>query len=292
MTENYQPKIKLFKTRSFGEKINATFDFLKENFKPLFKIIAIINIPMVAFMSLGVTMASTTMLNNLGSPDQTIESPTFWSGYGIVVVIGVILACTFYAINYRYLKLYQKYPPAEITVGKILKPLLSDSAMLLAGLIFFGIITVIGMMFFLLPGIFLFVAFSMMFVIMIFEDVNLVQAMSRSLKLIRGKWWSTFGILVVVWIIQFAITMVFTMPTYILSALQLVYVNENPETFNFSSTDMILQTALTFISYTGSTLTSTIGAVAISFQYFNLREKQEAFGLMADVRNYNVEQES
>ena len=35
--EAQKPKIALYVQRSFGEKLTATFDFIKENWKPLMK---------------------------------------------------------------------------------------------------------------------------------------------------------------------------------------------------------------------------------------------------------------
>ena len=37
--EAQKPKIALYVQRSFGEKLTATFDFIKENWKPLMKFI-------------------------------------------------------------------------------------------------------------------------------------------------------------------------------------------------------------------------------------------------------------
>ena len=36
--EAQKPKIALYVQRSFGEKLTATFDFIKENWKPLMKV--------------------------------------------------------------------------------------------------------------------------------------------------------------------------------------------------------------------------------------------------------------
>ena len=44
--EAQKPKIALYVQRSFGEKLTATFDFIKENWKPLMKFTTYLMLPL------------------------------------------------------------------------------------------------------------------------------------------------------------------------------------------------------------------------------------------------------
>lgn len=291
MEEKYIPKIQLFKQRSFGEKFNVTFDFLKENFGPLFKIIMLVEAPMILIISVVYTiflMDALSMSQNTGASIDPVNINSFMSSYAIMSVLGVIVSTTFFALVFRYMRLYQTQAPSTIKVKTLLPTLFRDSAMIFGVYILFGIVVVIGFFFFLIPGLYLAVAFSMAFSIVIFEDENAFQAMSKSISLSRGKWWSTFGLLFVTFLIQMVLAMLFSIPMYSVLIVQAISIQDQTQVFEEPSQLAIAgQSLLMAISYLGLFLTNTIGAIAISFQYFNLREKQESVGLMKEIDDLN-----
>ena len=50
--EAQKPKIALYVQRSFGEKLTATFDFIKENWKPLMKFTTYLMLPLCLLQGL------------------------------------------------------------------------------------------------------------------------------------------------------------------------------------------------------------------------------------------------
>lgn len=64
--ESQKAKIVLYAKRTFGEKMNASFDFIKENWKPLFKFTTYILLPLclVQALSLNGLMGSTMSLSS------------------------------------------------------------------------------------------------------------------------------------------------------------------------------------------------------------------------------------
>lgn len=299
MEEAYKPRINFFQQRNFGEKVNITFDFLKENFKPLFKIILLVEAPLILIISVFYTFFFMNMMGMSGAMAAGEVSPmemnnqmnSFFSSYSIIMVLGVVAVSTFFAILIRYMKLYQTQPPSTITIKSVLPTLFKDSAMLFGAYILYIITVILGMMFFFFPGIYLAIAFSMVFTIVIFEEENVFNGLSRSISLIRGKWWSTFGLLFIIGIIQGVIAMMFYIPFYSLMFTQMMFSLEGNEVFDRPSDFMIvLQSILMAVAYAGVFFTYSIGAIAISFQYFNLREKHESVGLISDIDNLGDEQ--
>lgn len=286
MENSYTPKIKLFAERDFGEKLNVTFEFIQENIKYLGKLILIINGPLSLILGFGYSyyMQNISKMATAGPESFTDPQSTqgMFSSLGVVIIAGFLLTYTFFALIYRYLELYQRLAPKEITVKVILRSILSDSSKLFGVSLVYYAILVAGMLFFVLPVFYVGVAFSLSFIIVIFEKGNIFKAVSRSFKLLKGAWWETFGFLIVLYIIQVAISLMFYIPMYGYMFSKMFSNAENPLAMFGSgdSLDTIILSVLMTIAYLGAFLASSISAIAISFQYFNQREKHEAVGLL------------
>src|SRR5690606_19153177 len=59
------------------------------------------------------------------------------------------------------------------------------------------------------------VSMSLLFVIQAFERKNFFEAASRCFFLIKDKWWSTFGLLFILSLVQSTISSIFLIPWYI-----------------------------------------------------------------------------
>jgi len=150
-----------------------------------------------------------------------------------------------------------------------------------------------GFIAFIIPGIFLMVVLSLAIPAMFFEKKGVFDAIGRSFKLIKGKWWSTFGLLFVASILMYAISMIFILPFYVFYFLSIfTLVEETGITADVSSWwfqgGMTLSVMFMFL---GSYLTYTIPMVALSFQYFNLVERLESVGLMSEIQNLDNEKQ-
>src|SRR5690606_24812459 len=92
-----------------------------------------------------------------------------------------------------------------------------------------------------------------------------------------GKWWSTFGLLIVMAIIVSIIGFAFQIPLLLISFFKEILQWENG-----SSTQLIIIVA-SIIGILGETLLYSILHIALAFQYFNLVERQESMGLMREI---------
>ena len=74
--EAQKPKIALYVQRSFGEKLTTTFDFIKENWKPLMKFTTYLMLPLCLLqgLSLNGLMSGTMALGDMtgGSFDSSV----------------------------------------------------------------------------------------------------------------------------------------------------------------------------------------------------------------------------
>jgi hypothetical protein len=63
--------------------------------------------------------------------------------------------------------------------------------------IIYGLLVSLGFIAFIVPGIWLAVAWSVAIPALMFEGVGGIEALRRSFRLVRGRWWQTFGALLV-----------------------------------------------------------------------------------------------
>jgi hypothetical protein len=103
------------------------------------------------------------------------------------------------------------------------------------------------------------------------EDLGIFASMRRSFQLIWGKWWSTFGLLFVASLIQGMVSIVFALPQY---AVMMGKMLQLPGL----SSDLLGVVAQTFYAV-GILFTYCIPLLALAFQYFNLVERHEGYGL-------------
>jgi len=263
--------INLREERDFGEKINATFHFVRQNFKNLSLCLLLMGAPI---MIAGILLFRYIMGLIRIVPDNQNPTGSFVT-LMVFFLIYMIAGAWLMAITYSYMNEYLE-GNREITPGKVFKRAAKKIGKVLGANVIIMILSMIASALFVIPGIFLAVALSFVIVILMIEDKSIIKSISRSISLIRGKWWSTFGILVVIGIIVGLIQFVINMILAIISALprlmhQTVYVPEISK---------ILFLSLASI---GASMLLPLLYIAIAFQYFNLVECKESQGLRQQI---------
>mgnify|MGYP001051570351 CR=1 FL=1 len=134
--EAQKPKIALYVQRSFGEKLTATFDFIKENWKPLMKFTTYLmlrvrlGLCLLQGLSLNGLMSGTMALGDMtgGSFDSSVVGAsimalvTYYSLYAVLYLLGtVMLTSLVYALVRTYNEREERLE--GVTLG-MLKPLL------------------------------------------------------------------------------------------------------------------------------------------------------------------------
>jgi hypothetical protein len=118
---------------------------------------------------------------------------------------------------------------------------------------------------------------------MVIENTSFGYAFSQSFKLIKDNWWSTFGALVVVYIIIYVASLVVVIPSALLNAGSLfmrLTKGGPPVTLPVA----ILSTILQQVSH----IFQIIMVVAIALCYFNLTESKEGTGLIERMNQFGT----
>ncbi|GAB3576286.1 hypothetical protein [Hymenobacter daeguensis] len=300
--------------RDFGGKVGATFDFLGSQFKPFLKCLAYFALPGALLMGIGLglfmgkaTGFYATLFQGtrragayaMGDYDP-LAMYRGWGGVGLALtVLGSLV--TFMLLSstvYSYLRVRLNLPAAETVqprqVWDWMRPRLGR--MVLACLLLLGLSLVIMLIF---GGVFAGIAalggpgWAIMLILVLYvviawigvglalyfpvlwlEDLGPVAALTRSFYLIKGKWWSTFGLGFVMVIIQSTISYIFAIPMY---GLMVMDVLQLTKTGTPHDTSLLMQAAT--LLYSGSAvLLLALPLLAMGFQYFNLAERRDSIG--------------
>ncbi|RZL28493.1 MAG: hypothetical protein EOO96_20820 [Pedobacter sp.] len=136
----------------------------------------------------------------------------------------------------------------------------------------------VGLVFCLVPGLYLFPFVAMMFPIMVIENGTLGYSFSRSFQMIKDNFWVTFGTLIIVWIIVYACMSMVVLPTTLFSMIGM-FTSKNPQmSLSLSMATTVLQSLCQVFTI--------IPIITISLSYFSLLEQKENTGLMERITNF------
>ncbi len=306
--------ITLQRARDFGRRINATFEFIKQNFKGLTKSILVIAGPSVLLSSaLLATMASDlfgVFSSAVGNPDITLTyfmSVSFWAQIVLIMVLFFISSVITIATFNGYIILYDEKKTNKIEVHDVWDKVRSSFWMYAGSMILFffvfmvlyvGVI-MISMIFAMISELFVFISIlgiyigilyfmvgaSMTFFIRDYEKKGFFEALSRSFKLVRGKWWSTFGFGFIIYFIMSSVAGLVVIPFYIILFVQIFHSVESGGEPQFTSGIQWSFIIFFTLYYLVSIILNMLPNIAIAFQYFNLVELKEARGLINEFEN-------
>ena len=285
------PKIEFYKQREFGDKINITFAFIRQNAKDYFKYQLFIAGPFIAIGVILSTLFFNTFSNSLlvsdpYNPDVGLSAISSAMGYGFFTVLMYGLVYLLIAmVGMGYLRAYHENPEGKVLRSDITARVWPKLPAALGAAILGYICIVIGSLLFIIPGIYLAVAFSLIFVIIMFEDKGGASSLGRSIDLIKGKWWSTFGLIFVMGLIAAAIGYVIQLPTYLAMFMSDFNSLDDPEKLSTLYGGTLFGLVNSLLYYLGILVTVFIVQTAVAFQYFNLIERKESRGLMSKIQD-------
>jgi hypothetical protein len=271
-----QAKIEFRKVRDFGQLLSAAFEFIRQNFKLLFKSNFLIAAPFILLAGVFMGLYQSSMFDFTNQPD--IES------FGIPFLISMLFLMFSYLIitmvTYSYIILYKNSGPGSIDIDDVWQKTKSSFWMLLFTGIGFAIIIFFGFLLLIIPGIYLSVALSIIYIVRMEEEIGFFEAVNRCIKIIKGNWWFTFGVIIVVGFIQGFLGFIFYIPNYIVTFF-LAFAGVDAYS---GGTAKILFIISSIISSLGALLYA-INTIAIAFQYYNLIERKEAPGLIQQIED-------
>lgn len=281
--------IEFKKERDLGAIISDTFAFIRQNWKNYFITILKIVGP-VLLMTLAVLVFYLLAISDIFNKSDLNSNP----GSVFSKMISWIFALMFvYVMLYSLLSVTSLYFIKSYidTKGKPdyyeIKAQVYKNVWKFLGLgILVAAVTVLGFIMCYLPGIYFGVALSLATSILVFEERSISYSFSHSFTLIKGQWWNTFGVLIVIWLLIWLLGQVFSIPTIIYQLVKIgtVFGNNDPtKVFEVFKDPIYL--ALTVGSYVFQFMLYSIPLISIVFIYFDLNEQKNATGTFEKIDN-------
>jgi len=272
-------KIELRKVRDFGEVINDTFVFIAQNWKQLLKAYAVIcGFFVIASLAVSVLnqLKAADYLNSINIADQPFSTRYSKFGYyGWTTVIAAIFAIIAYTAipvtTLAYIAVYREKGDQPAEVEEVWSYFKFYFVRTTLSWLLLGIGLVIGFVMCIIPGVYLWPAFSLVVPIMVFENTTLGYAFSRSFELIKGNYWPTLGVVVIAAIIVYVAMLVFVLPLSILNVSTVLVGGHK-----FNTTYLILTSVMQHICQAFYMMPT----IAIAICYFSLTEQKDNTGLL------------
>ena len=277
------------KERDLGDILTVTFNFVRDNYKALFK--ALVKYAGPAFLlqlfALGYYTYTTT---SLGSDifTQLSSSNSFGFSFVLSMLFMFIASIAYQAFMYGTIQhVIKSYinNNGVINIDEVGQGMSEDWRSFLGLAFAISIMIFFGTLFCLLPGIYLAVPLALVYSIRAFDKLSFSDTISHAFKLVKDNWWITFLTLVVMVIVVYIINMVFQIPTIIYTLTKtLTSVSEGSYSDPSFTFDWIYLT-LNIVGSAISNIVYGILAVTVGFIYFNLNEKQNHTGAYESIDN-------
>ncbi|MBO3699484.1 hypothetical protein [Roseivirga sp. E12] len=314
----FNSKLEFYKKRQFSDKLNATFSFLRENAAPYLKAQILIAGPVLILVSILMNEVSGGFLALAMDPQGLSANDIIdlLGAYGLSLVSILVTLALIPSVTYGYMIQYQTLEPKEISMSNIMKGFsgrffnflgfnilfLIAATMIgfIIGIIFSFIAATAGalsLLFGFLAMVGMLVIVTVMFLgtpIIAFEKTNPIDAFGRIFTLSKGKWLSTFGLVVVVGIVGYIINFVFALPRGIVTgfeAFTMIQEDGDIGALNELMTNDPLSILFSVFESFGTIILYTLVYIALAFQYFNLVERRESRGLMTKIEQMDTEGE-
>lgn len=314
--------IDFHRTRDFSRKMNATFEFIKQNYLSLGKSILVIAGPpvIVASMIIGsffgdlmnMTQAAATGMGTGSEAETFFTSVTFWLQIILAMIFFILSSVMTIATINNYLLIYAERQTNQIEVQEVWSRVRDTFWMYLGTMILFFVMFIAMYVFMIIPVVlvaqispvliffsivFLFcgllyvlISMSLIFIIRAYEKKGFFEALWRSFRLVQGKWWSTFGLVMVLYFIMMIISYIPMIPWYSMVIINAVH-STSTETVQEPTTMWGILTIVFFtLYYMAQMILASLPNVGIAFQYFNLVELKESKGLLQQIDTFGEPQ--
>jgi hypothetical protein len=273
-----------------GEILDVGIKIYVRNALTLFKIVVFVVLPaqiLVNLVEISALPSGYTLSSGSTSPfGGTIEGSGTVSGHNLtVLLIGYIGAILLNFVAGRFAQagcfraVADAYLGEEVSWRSSLRFALRRLPAVVLLSILSGVLVLLGTVLLVIPGIYLYVAFTVAVPVLLVEGAGPVRALGRSRELVRGRWWGTCGVAVVG-------SLLVSIVGVALSGLVVGVAFANPA--RNSVTGFVLNT---FAATLGSMIATPAAAAFITVLYIDLRVRKEGFDLLLLARRLGVERE-
>lgn len=271
-----------------GEVLDAAINIYRGRWQELTRVVAVIVVPL-AVVNVIVTLSASTSLDSSSSTTTTFggtsfnttsttqfDASDFWTFVAGVLVVGVIswlgtqlaTAACFEIVSGTYLD-------QSPTWRESLAAAWSRLGSLVWLQLVYGVLLVLALLPCGIPFVYFYVAWTLAVPVLLFENVRGRKTLKRSRELLKGRWWPTAGVLLLVFMLNGVLG------TAIRGVLLGVVSSTNNE--------LIDAVASSLANAASSILTTPFAAAVITVLYYDALVRKEGFDLQRMAVGFGVD---
>jgi hypothetical protein len=256
---------------NLGETLDASIKIVRSRWKTLATVMLVVALPIQ--LANIIVIKSTTDVYQVGTSFSTsAESATTYSDDGAYVAgQTLILALSFLGYLLGTVACYRAIADTYLGRETSARASLRYAGGRLGATLWLTIVLVVGLVLgflaLFLPGIWLYIAWTVAYPVMLVEGTGGFAALKRSFKLVETRWWATAGRMAVTYILVGVVT---TVATLLFIAPTGWFVDDT----SFGA--LILEHAANLVV---SLVTTPFVAAVTTLVYFDLRVRKEGFDL-------------
>ena len=271
------------KRREIIEIITTSLQFIRSEFKPLAKYTLIYALPFIAILAglqLVLTSKLTAALELIKDlePDMMLqELGGIYKYYLLILLFNIFVQSLFMSVIFTYIHAYLDRGRGNFTTGEITSAFFTNAYISMGTTLIVAVVSVFGLIFCILPGIFLANSLSLAVFIAVYERRGIGYALTRSWKLVNLQWWGTFVLNLTGIVIMQIAAMALSAPATFGPESDVLF--EKGESFAQLASDWRVWVFIA--SSVISSLLAVISFVFQAFQYFNLKEREKEFPVVS-----------
>jgi hypothetical protein len=276
-----QESIKFSQIRDFGKLLGAPFTFYRQEMKMLTRALLIYAGPflLISLVLLGIFMQQ-IFTNFASRSDIWVDAFAYIGLFLFFIMLAFSMAGT--VVN-CYVVLYEERGRNNFTLDDVWTMTKQNYFRILGSQLLIFFLVLIGLVFCYIPGIYLQVALSFVYIAMLKEKISFSEAFGRSFQIIKGEWWFTFGLILVLGMILGFISYIFIIPPYVAGIASAL-------TNSFGLTTKILMIVFVALYFVFYLFMFAVQTILNDFIYFSLVEKKESPGLLNRIQTINTDE--
>ena len=264
--EPFQPRLRPL---SVGEILDVSIKICVAHWRTLVKAVLVVVVPVQILSTLLTADVTASQFDlttsSTQTPEETFEELNQYLG-GLAISTTLQIAAVLLASAACFRAVAQSYLGEDSDWRSSLSYAFRLAPSLLWLTLLYGLGVLAGMLLFIAPGVWLFIAWAFAMPALLAEGVRGRAALTRSFRLVKGRWWRTFGVVALGFLLA-GIT------SSVLQGLFLVGILVN------NDNDVLVVVLNGVAGVVGLLITTPFQSALLAVVYFDLRVRQEGFDL-------------
>jgi len=302
-----RPLIKLYRTRTFSEKMSDTFDFVRENWRTLLKFMIYLMLPLALVQTFAMNNFMTAHMSFSNAIDSAnLETMMPWlSSMSVTMLFYFIAMILVNALTYTMMQLYEQrqerlqgityadlQPSFMGMCGRQIVLLVTGFILMLMFALVIFLLTVVNPILSFVGAVVVFLLlplFMLVYPVYLFEKIGVISAYAKSIRLGWKTWAGVVAVVIVLYIMIAIIQSVVSTPWYLMVTLKSIFATQSSEpSFMSSFAYTAIQYVLGVVSNFCGNCLMTLLIIGLAYQYGHACDKVDGVTVDRDIENFET----